>query len=112
MIKTILDFLPYQIENFPQEDALCCKENGEWKKYSSQDCQNIVDKVSLGLLARGISSGDKIAIISNNRPEWNFIDIGLLQIGAVGVPMYPNITEKEYEFIFNEAEVKLIYTTR
>lgn len=111
MIKTILDVLPYQIENFPQEDALCCKENGVWRKYSSQDCQNIVDKVSLGLLARGVSSGDKIAIISNNRPEWNFIDIGLLQIGAVGVPMYPNITEKEYEFIFNEAEVKLVFVS-
>ncbi len=111
MIKTILDYLPYQIENYPQEDAICCKENGEWKKYSSQECQDIIDKVSLGLLKRGIEPGDKIAIISNNRPEWNFIDIGALQIRAIGVPMYPNITEKEYEFIFNEAEVKLVFVS-
>ncbi|MDA3862064.1 MAG: long-chain fatty acid--CoA ligase, partial [Melioribacteraceae bacterium] len=111
MIKTILDFLPYQIEKYPQEDAICGKENGEWKKYSSQEFQNIVDKVSLGLLKNKIAPGDKIAIISNNRPEWNFIDIGALQIGAVGVPMYPNITEKEYEFIFNEAEVKLVFVS-
>jgi len=111
MIKTILDFLPYQIEHFPQEDALCCKEDGKWKKYSSQECKNIIDKVSVGLINSGIVKGDKIAIISNNRPEWNFIDLGVLQVGGVGVPMYPNITEKEYEFIFNEAEVKLVFVS-
>lgn len=111
MIKTILDILPFQIENYPQADAICGKENGEWKKYSSQECQNIIDKVSMGLLKNGILPKDKVAIISNNRPEWNFIDIGILQIGAVGVPMYPNITEKEYEFIFNEAEVKLVFVS-
>lgn len=111
MIKTILDFLPYQIEHFPQEDALCCKEDGKWKKYSSQECKSIIDKVSVGLINSGIVKGDKIAIISNNRPEWNFIDLGVLQVGGVGVPMYPNITEKEYEFIFNEAEVKLVFVS-
>jgi len=111
MIKTIIDILPYQIKNHPKEDAICAKENGKWRKYSSIECQEIVDKVSLGLLSMGITFGDKIALISNNRPEWNFIDMGLLQIGAVSVPLYPNITEKEYEFIFNEAEIKFVFAS-
>jgi len=73
MIKTIIDVLPHQIKNYPQEDAICAKENGIWRKYSSEECQNIIDKVSIGLLNVGIIPGDKIAIISSNRPEWNFI---------------------------------------
>ena len=111
MIKTIIDVLPYQIKTHPQADCICAKENGIWKKYSSTECQEIIDKVSLGLINIGIVPGDKIAIISANRPEWNFVDIGILQIGAIDVPMYPNITETEYEFILNEAEVKIVFVS-
>jgi long-chain acyl-CoA synthetase len=111
MIQTIIDVLPYQIKNFPQEDAICAKENGEWRKYSSEECQSIIDKVSLGLLKNGLGPGDRIAIISTNRPEWNFIDIGTLQIGAIDIPMYPNITEDEYKFILNETEAKLVFVS-
>lgn len=111
MIKTIIDILPHQIQKYPQDDTICAKENGEWKKYSALECQKIIDKVSLGLLAKGIKPGDKISIISNNRPEWNFVDIGTLQIGAVDVPLYPNITEQEYEYIFNEAEIKIVFVS-
>ena len=105
MIKTLIDIIPYQIKNFPKEDAICGKEIGVWKRYSSQQAQDMIDKVSLGLLKFGIKPKDNIALISNNRPEWNFVDLGILQIGAVNVPLYPTISEIEYEFIFNEAEI-------
>ena len=109
MIKTLIDIIPHQIKNFPKEDAICSKENDIWKKYNSQQVQEMIDKVSLGLLKFGIKPKDHIAIISNNRPEWNFVDLGILQIGAVDVPLYPTISEIEYEFIFNEAEIKMIF---
>ena len=109
MCKIILDMLKYQIEHFPQEDAICGKEDGVWKKYSAQESQNIIDQVSYGLLEYGIKPGDKIAIISNNRPEYNFVDLACLQIKAVDVPIYPNISEKEYEFIFNQAEIRMVF---
>lgn len=109
MINTLIDIIPHQIKNFPKEDSVCGKENGIWKKYSSQQVQEMADKVSLGLLKFGIKPKDNIAIISNNRPEWNFIDLGILQIRAVNVPLYPTISEIEYEFIFNEAEIKMIF---
>ncbi len=111
MCEIILDMLAYQIKHFPQEDAICGKEDGIWRKYSAQESQEIIDQTSYGLLEYGIQPGDKIAIISNNRPEYNFVDLACLQIKAVDVPIYPNISEREYEFIFNQAEIKIVFVS-
>src|SRR5690606_16904858 len=86
-----------------------CKISGNWKKYSSQDYASIADQLSTGLLKLGIKKDDKVAIVSPNRPEWNFVDIALQQIGAVSVPVYPTNTIENYNFIFRDAEVKLIF---
>jgi long-chain acyl-CoA synthetase len=108
-IKRLIDILPHQQKNHPQEDALCDKVTGEWRKYSVSQCQEIVEKFSLGLLKKGIEKDDKIAIISGNRTEWNLVDIGSLQVGAVIVPLYPNMSEDNYQYIFNDAQVKLLF---
>jgi len=108
-VKRLIDIVPYQIANFPREDALCDKKNGKWHKYSSTDIQKQADKVSLGLLKMGFNKGDKFAIISANRTEWTFTDLGILQMGGVDVPIYPNMSEEQYEYIFNDAEVKLVF---
>ena len=108
-IKRLFDILPFQAEKKPIDDALAYKVNGEWVKYSSKDLVNIANKVSLGLMRMGIGKDDKVAIISPNRPEWNFIDFGLQQIGAVSVPVYPTITARDFQFIFSDAEVKLVF---
>lgn len=107
--KRLFDLLEYQVKNFPKEDALACKISGNWKKYSSQDYATIADQLSTGLLKLGIKKDDKVAIVSPNRPEWNFVDIALQQIGAVSVPVYPTNTVENYNFIFTDAEVKLIF---
>ena len=60
-------------------------------------------------MAAGIQAGDKIAIISENRPEWNFVDFATQQIGAISVPMYPTISSGDFAYIFDHAEVKLIF---
>ena len=111
MFNRIIDILPYQIANYPQEDTLASKENGKWKKFSASEFLEITNQLSLGLLKLGLNPGDKIAIISENRPEFNFIDLASLQIGVVNAPMYPNISEKEYAFIFNEAEIKYVFVS-
>ena len=105
----VFDLLPLHVERYNKEDALSSKINGQWVKHSSQDVLNQANKVSLGLMALGIRKGDKVAIISPNRPEWNFIDFGIQQLGAVSVPMYPTITEEDYRYIFSDAEVKLVF---
>jgi long-chain acyl-CoA synthetase len=111
LIKRIIDILPYQIENYPRLDAICDKKNGEWQKYSSVKVKELVDNFSLGLLKMGFSPDDKFAIISNNRSEWNFVDLGILQIGGIDVPVYPTMSGDEYAYIFNDAKVKLVFVS-
>jgi long-chain acyl-CoA synthetase len=110
-IKRLFDFIYYQKENCPLPDSLASKVNGEWNKYSTFDFIDIGNSLSRGLLALGVNPGDKIAIVSNNRPEWNIVDLAVLQIGAISVPIYPTITSAEYEFIFNDAEVKFCFVS-
>ncbi len=103
------DILPYQVANFPKADALVAKINGQWVPGSSQQVQDGVNLVSLGLVALGLQHGDKVAIISMNRPEWMLADFGISQIGAVSVPMYPSITVEDYKYIFTDAGVRAVF---
>ncbi|MDW3212246.1 MAG: AMP-dependent synthetase/ligase [Reichenbachiella sp.] len=105
----VFDFLHSQLENNPLPKALNYKEFGQWKGYSTEEVVRIVNELSLGLLAMGMNPGDKVAIVSPNRPEWNFIDFACQQIGVVTVPMYPTITVDDYEYIFQHAEVKMVF---
>lgn len=105
----LFDILPYQLAKNPQEDALAGKVKGQWKRYSTQEVIDVADKVSLGLLAMGVEKDDKIGLISTNRPEWNFVDYGVLQLGAQDVPIYPTISPEDYKFIFNDAKIKYCF---
>mgnify|MGYP006077167505 CR=1 FL=1 len=106
-VKRLFDIPYYQLEQFPQEDAFADKINGEWIKTSTQTYIDKANAISRGLINKGIQTGDKVALISNNRSEWNICDIGIQQIGAIGVPVYPTISADVYEYIFNDAGVKL-----
>jgi len=109
-VTRIFDLLSRYEEAFkPKDDVLAGKENGEWVKHDLKTYRRIADSISLGLIELGIGKGDKIATISNNRPEWNFIDMGILQTGAIHVPIYPTISEEDYRYILNHAEVKLVF---
>jgi long-chain acyl-CoA synthetase len=110
-IKRIFDLHYHQLKNYPKSDALATKENGKWVTYSIQDVINQADEFSLGLLKLSIQPTDKIAIISNNRPEWHITDLGILQLGAINVPIYPTITEEDYAYIMNDAEVKMVFVS-
>jgi len=90
-------------------DVLAAKEEGKWKHYSVQEYIDNCNLVSYALLSMGLKKGDKVAIISNNRPEWNFTDFGVSQIGAVSVPIYPTISSDEYAYILSHAEPKLVF---
>jgi len=108
----LFDIVHYQNAKFPQEACLAGKVDGKWVKYSTQKVVDMSTKLSLGLMKYGIQPGDKIAIISsNNRPEWNITDIASLQIGAVDVPIYPTISPKEYEYIMNDASIRLVFVS-
>lgn len=111
-IKRLFDILYNYKECWPDRpDILAAKEEGAWKKYSVDTFIENVNNISLGLLALGIEKGDKIASITTNRPEWNFIDLGIQQIGATHVSIYPTISDNDYEYILNHAEVKYIFVS-
>lgn len=107
----VFDLLETCVKPLNKEDVFACKIQGTWKKYGAQEVIDTVNKVSLGLLKLGVKRDDKIALISNNRPEWNFVELGIQQIGAVSVPMYPTITIEDYNYIFADAGVKLIFVS-
>ena len=107
-VTRTFDLLYRYVEKFPLDVALAGKQNGNWVKYNTQDYISYVNWISYGLLALGYKKGDKIATISNNRPEWNFVDLGLAQIGIVHVPIYPTISAEEYDYILNHSEAKAL----
>jgi long-chain acyl-CoA synthetase len=110
-ITRVFDLLPNCVSKLNKDDTFANKVNGEWKKYSANEVIEIVNNVSLGLMKLGVKKDDKVAIISPNRPEWNFVELGIQQLGAVSVPMYPTITIEDYKYIFNDAEVKFIFVS-
>ena len=104
-ISRLFDFPYYQLENFPLKDALATKYNGKWIKTSTQEFVDKSNALSRGFLRLGVKPNDKIAVISlNNRTEWNIVDIGVLQLGAQNVPIYPTISKEEYEYVLNHSE--------
>jgi long-chain acyl-CoA synthetase len=116
--KRLFDCLDHQLEHFPRPDMLAAKENGQWVSYSTQQVADKVNRLSAGLLQLGVSANDmtpegsdKIAIISNNRPEWVFADLAVQQIGAILIPLYPTTNPIELEFILNNASVKYIFVS-
>ncbi|TAK35553.1 MAG: long-chain fatty acid--CoA ligase [Saprospiraceae bacterium] len=110
-VTRLFDFLYYQQENFPQEKSFGYRRNGGWQYFSTAEMIDMANKVSLGLLTKlGVKPGDKIVLVTEqNRPEWVVMDIGMQQVGAINVPVYPTISQREYEYIFNEAEVKYCF---
>jgi long-chain acyl-CoA synthetase len=112
-ITRIFDFPYHQQDTYNTiADALTTKQNGVWVKTSTQEYIAKANTISRALLKLGIKKDDKIAIISsNNRTEWHIIDIGVLQTGAQTVPIYPTITEDDYEYILNHSEASYCFVS-
>jgi long-chain acyl-CoA synthetase len=108
----LFDILENQVKNKPLERALNTKYNGVWESTSSEEFLEKSNQISRGLLQLGVKKGDKVAIISsNNRTEWCIVDIGVLQIGAIDVPIYPTITAEDYSYIINHSESKYCFVS-
>jgi len=106
-ITRLFEIPYYQLDKYPLDVAFSDKRNGDWIPVSTKEYIDKANAVSRGFLSLGIKEGDKIALISNNRSEWNICDIAIQQVGAIGVPVYPTISESDYEYIFNDAKIKL-----
>ncbi|MDO9634413.1 MAG: long-chain fatty acid--CoA ligase [Paludibacter sp.] len=109
-VTRLFDLLDNYIENYPNQDAaLAYKRNGVWRKFSIQEYVELTNKISYGMLKLGVKPGDNIGLVSGNRPEWNMLDMAIMQIGAISIPIYPTISQDDYRYILNHAEMKMIF---
>jgi len=116
--KRLFDCIEHQLKHFPKEDMLSAKENGNWRKYSTQEIAQNVNELSAGLLSLGLSANDftpegsdKIAVISTNRPEWLIADMAAQQLGIIWVPVYPTTNPIELAFILKDASVQYMFAS-
>lgn len=107
----LFDIVYDQLKDNPIADTLAHKIKGKWKRYGTADTIKIVYQLSQGLIALGIKPGDKIALVSEGRPEWVFVDLACQQVGAILVPLYASLSERDYKIILKEAEVKTIFVS-
>ena len=111
-ITRLFDFPYYQLQKNNIPAALVTKYDGKWVKTSTQEYVDQSNCISRALLRLGVQKNDKIAVISSsNRTEWNIMDIGVLQVGAQNVPIYPTISEDDYEYILNHCEAKYCFVS-
>ena len=108
-VSRTFDILQHNLKNYHRDDALVSKLNGKWQPISMQTFYDTVELLSYGLMHRGMGPGDKIAIISSNRPEWNFADFAIAGIGAVSVPVYPTMGGPDTAFILDDSNTKIIF---
>ena len=104
------DLLPRFVEKYGKKKTMfACKVDGDWKKFNSRDFMKMTDTISLGLMGLGVGKGDRVAVVSNNCPQWNMVDFAVQQIGAILVPIYPTARQSDYEHIMRHAEPKVVF---
>ncbi|MBQ6069749.1 MAG: long-chain fatty acid--CoA ligase [Bacteroidales bacterium] len=104
----LFDLLPYRKATKPDRAVWVAKQQGQWKRIFIDEYIEMVDAISYALLHKGIVKGDSVALISSDRPEWNCVDLGTQQTGAVLVPIYPTISEEDYRYILNDCKVRYL----
>ena len=102
------DILENLKSKYEKNDLLVAKKDGEWTYYNVTEYYEFARKFALGLLSMGFKKGQKIATVSNNRPEWNFVDMGMSMIGVIHVPIYPTIGDDEYKYILEHSDARIL----
>ena len=111
-ITRLFDFPYHQLETYNLDKAFVTKRNGKWSATSTQEFVDKANAISRGLLRLGVVPNDKIALISmTNRTEWNILDIGILQLGAQNVPIYPTISEEDYAYVLNHSGASFCFVS-
>lgn len=105
-VRRLFDVPTYQLKNFPNASMFVSKVDGAWIPMTTEEFVALTNQISKGLVELGVSVGERVALVSPNRVEWNILDIAIQQVGAVVVPVYPNISEHDYVYIFNDAGIR------
>jgi long-chain acyl-CoA synthetase len=110
-IRTVCDIFYYSVDTFRKAEHLKYKKDGTWRVISSEELRTAVEEISMGLRALGVEKGDKVAILSENRPEWAIADLATLAIGAADAPVYSTLTPAQVLYILNDSESKVVFVS-
>jgi long-chain acyl-CoA synthetase len=102
-LRTLCDVFYYSVDTFRKPDHLRVRREGAWRDISSDEYRRAAEEISMGLRGLGVGRGDRVAILSENRPEWAYADIGSLLTGAVDVPIYPTLSPPQILYILNDS---------
>ena len=106
---TLISMFEQSVQNYGNKPALAHKpKGGTYQDISYAELGESVDAFCKGLNTLGVQKGDRIAILSENRPEWAISDFGILKAGAVNVPMFSTLTAAQVAYILNDSGAKII----
>lgn len=108
----IFDFITLYKEKYAKDIMVAGRDgNGQWKTYSTKEYTDAIDTLSRALLKLGLKKGDRVGIMSGNRPEWNLVDFACNQIGLATVPLYPTLSAQDLSFIVNDSDVNVLFVS-
>ncbi len=110
-IRTLCDIFYNSVDTYRKEEHLKAKRSGVWRGISSEEFRRAVEELSMGLRALGVDRGDKVAILSENRPEWAMADLAVLTAGATDAPIYATLTASQALYILNDSEAKACFVS-
>src|SRR5215212_6746952 len=110
-VHTLCDLFYRSVDTFQKAEHLKYKREGQWRGISSAELRQAVEELSMGLRALGIERRDRVAIFSENRPEWAIADLAVLTAGAVDVPIYPTLTPAQVLHILEDSGCKAIFVS-
>jgi long-chain acyl-CoA synthetase len=110
-LRTLCDIFYESVGTYRKPDALRYKKDGAWRDISSEEFRRAVEELSMGLRVLGIDRGDRVGLLSENRPEWAFADLAVLCAGAIDVPIYTSLTAAQVLYILKDSESKALFVS-
>lgn len=106
--RTLVEVFEYVAHAFPRPDTLNYKHDGRWLSISSDEMLRRVRSIAAGLYSLGVRRGDRVAILSESRPEWTLTDAGCMFAGAVDVPIYPTLMPPQVRYILKDSGARVL----
>jgi long-chain acyl-CoA synthetase len=110
-VQTLCDLFYRSVDTYRKPAHLQYKQDGQWRSISSEQLRVAVEELSMGLRALGVERRDRVAILSENRPEWAFADLAVLTAGAVDVPIYPTLTAAQVQHVLEDSGCKAVFVS-
>ena len=108
MVETLSQLFLNTIKSYPKDDLLLSKKEGKYVPISTEEFADRVKCFSLGLRDLGLEAGDKLIVLSENRPEWVISDIANLCLGGITVPIYTSLVPEQIKYIIDDSDAKIV----